>query len=82
MWIRRFNLAGGYALAATGKRFFKNHLQAAGDGHTFSMPLRTGAPFFLFEKWFYGLANNCVHAGPFSFGNQALNPWGARPPWA
>ncbi len=35
------------------------------------MPMRTGAPFFLFEKRFYGLANLRVHAGPFLFERKA-----------
>src|SRR5665213_3586243 len=67
-WIRRFKQAGAYALAAGGKRFFKNTCGWHGMGYVF-IALENGRSVFPVERRFDGPATvtNCVHAGPFSF---------------
>lgn len=67
-----FQFSRGYAAAVPVKRFFKNHLPGAWDGLRFALPLRTGAPFFLFEKRFYGLANQLCARRPVFFRERSF----------
>jgi hypothetical protein len=66
-WIRLFKLAGAYALAAGGKRFFKNACGWHGMGYVF-IALENGRSVFPVERRSGRAGEKTVcNAGPFYF---------------
>lgn len=51
-WSCRFNLCGQDTHFRVGLKVFQNQLHVAQNGLRLELPLRTGAPFFLFEQRF------------------------------
>jgi hypothetical protein len=72
--IGRFKLGGRIRAGGGRKKNFQKRLAAGTEWATFSVPLRTGAPFFLLKDGLTGRRQkpNCVHAGPFSFGRSSF----------